>query len=78
MRSLQLRFLRGSRWTARRPLEGSRGECHFEVVEVRRGDEPGVVMRAVLTDQRYQVPLHALCDEAAWDTGWQSLDGAAP
>lgn len=74
MRSLQLRFLRGSRWTARHALEGSQGECHFEVLEVRRGGpEPSVLLRAVLTDQQYLVSIRALRDEGAWSAGWVSL-----
>jgi tryptophan-rich hypothetical protein len=72
-RPLQARFLLGSRWTARRPLDGSGGERHFEVLEVRRGAEPCAVLRAVLTDQRYAVPVRALRDAAAWSTGWVSL-----
>lgn len=76
-RPLQLRFLRGSRWTARRELEGSGGERHFEILEVRRGAEPCAVLRAVLTDQRYLVPVRALRDVAAWSTGWVSLPAEA-
>lgn len=72
-RPLQARFLLGSRWTARQPLEGSGGERHFEILEVRRGPEPRALMRAVLTDQRYLVSLRALRDVAAWSAGWASL-----
>jgi tryptophan-rich hypothetical protein len=88
LRRAQLRFLLGSRWTARAPLPGSEGERHFEVIEVRRSaaavDAPGepqagpqVVLRAVLTSRRYLLAAHALEDVTRWAAGWQSLPPAA-
>ncbi len=69
MARVQRRFLLRSRWTARVPLPESAGECHFEVIEVRRD---AVTLRAVLTDRRYPLPIAAL-DNPTWLLGWQSL-----
>ncbi len=69
---VQRRFLLGSRWTARVPLPGSTGECHFEVIAVH-GDD--VTLRAVLTRVDYPVAILALEDAGAWASGWQSRPG---
>ncbi len=72
---VQRRFLLGSRWTARRPLADSAGECHFEVVAAPRAS-PTITLRAVLTDRTYALALAALDDADAWLLGWQSLPPA--
>lgn len=69
MARVQRRFLMGSRWTASAPLAKSEGECHFEVIEVRRD---AVTLRAVLTDRRYPLAIAAL-EDPVWLLGWQSL-----
>ena len=74
MQRLQRRHLPRSRWTARADLPGSSGERHFEVLEVgAAGERELVVMRAILTDRRYQVAIAALRDPAAWTPGWVSV-----
>lgn len=69
---VQRRFLLGSRWTARTPLTGSAGECHFEVIAV---SGEAVTLRAVLTHVDYPLAIHALDEADAWSLGWRSLPG---
>jgi hypothetical protein len=76
MPRVQRRFLLHSRWTAQRPLDGSAGECHFEVEAITRAG--AVTLRAVLTDRRYVVDRAALDDAAAWSLGWQPLPAPIP
>lgn len=61
-----------SRWTATVPVPESEGECHFEVIEVRRD---AVTLRAVLTRRTYPLAIAAL-EDPAWQLGWQSLPQA--
>lgn len=61
-----------SRWTASVALPESEGECHFEVIEVRRD---AVTLRAVLTRRTYLLAIAAL-EDPAWLLGWQSLPPA--
>ena len=72
MARVQRRFLMRSRWTASVPLPESEGECHFEVIEVRRD---AVTLLAVLTRKTYPLAIAAF-DDPAWLLGWQSLPQA--
>ncbi|MCX5744361.1 MAG: TIGR02450 family Trp-rich protein [Proteobacteria bacterium] len=75
MPRVQRRFLLRSRWTARTRLEGTDGECHFEVAAVERDQ---VTLRAVLTGRDYPLAIAALDDAAAWALGWQSIPPREP
>lgn len=70
MATLQRRFLLGAAVTARQPLPASSGEAHFEVIEVQRRPDDVVILRAILTNRRYRVPMAALRDDAQFATGW--------
>lgn len=74
MPRIQRRFLLGSQWTARIPLESSDGECHFEVIELRRSTDGEIAtLRAVLTDRTYTLAVSAFENSQQWLTGWRSL-----
>lgn len=71
MSRVQRRFLPASAWTALVPLAGSEGERHFTVIDVPHSAL--LVMRAVLTNRTYEVPIADLDDATRWASGWLAL-----